>query len=178
VVEGIWRLQKHFPKAFPRKPEPKLPLKLGIHTDAMQQADKLGLTEAQIKDAIAAWCQGSRYWSCLVEHAVRVGLQGNPNGEVSAPQAARARWLASRRTRLHGGGKREREDTVADTTADAKTDAKADAKADPAVDAKADSTVDAKADAGHALGDAAVASVPALAPEESVQPSASPSSTA
>ncbi|WP_338927064.1 ProQ/FinO family protein (plasmid) [Mycetohabitans endofungorum] len=115
VVEAIWRLQKHFPKSFPKKPEPKLPLKLGIHIDAMQHAKKLGLTEAQIKDAIATWCQGNRYWSCLVEHAARVDLQGNPVGEVSAPQAARARWLASRRSHPHGGAKRQR--------AKAKTDA-------------------------------------------------------
>ncbi|WP_338861668.1 ProQ/FinO family protein (plasmid) [Mycetohabitans rhizoxinica] len=108
VVEAIWRLQKHFPKSFPKKPEPKLPLKLGIHIDAMQHAKKLGLTEAQIKDAIATWCQGSRYWNCLVEHAARVDLQGNPVGEVSAPQAARARWLASRRSHPHGGVKRQR----------------------------------------------------------------------
>ncbi|KAG0162280.1 hypothetical protein DFQ28_003985 [Apophysomyces sp. BC1034] len=114
VVETIRRLQKHFPQAFPRKPQPKRPLKLGIHTDAMQHADKLGLTEAQIKDAIATWCQGSRYWGCLVEHAARVDLQGNPVGEVSAPQVARARWLASRRTRPRGGAKRERVDAKTD----------------------------------------------------------------
>ncbi|MEJ2769253.1 ProQ/FinO family protein [Mycetohabitans sp. B46] len=122
VVEAIWRLQKHFPKAFPKKPEPKLPLKLGIHIDAMQHAKKFGLTEAQIKDAIATWCQGNRYWDCLVEHAARVDLQGNPVGEVSAPQAARARWLASRRSHSHGGAKRQRADAKRQR-AEAKTDA-------------------------------------------------------
>ena len=36
AVEAIWRLQKHFPLAFPVNPAPKVPLKEGILKDAEQ----------------------------------------------------------------------------------------------------------------------------------------------
>ncbi|WP_454720823.1 MULTISPECIES: ProQ/FinO family protein [Cupriavidus] len=107
MVESIWRLQRHFPRAFPKNPAPKLPLKQGILDDAAQQLDTLGLTREQLQQAIAAWCQGSRYWACLVEGAARVDLQGNPVGSVSGDQAARARRQGARRApgRARGGRK-------------------------------------------------------------------------
>ncbi|WP_454731355.1 MULTISPECIES: ProQ/FinO family protein [Cupriavidus] len=105
VVESIWRLQRHFPRAFPKNPAPKLPLKQGILDDAALQLDTLGLTREQLQQAIAAWCQGSRYWACLVEGAARVDLQGNPVGSVSADQAARARRQGARRAPGRGGRK-------------------------------------------------------------------------
>jgi len=108
VIESIRRLQKQFPRAFPKKPEPKLPLKLGIMHDLVAQQEKLGLDEAQLKEALATWCKGSRYWSCMVTGAPRVDLQGNPDGEVTAAQAERAKWLASRGPRRQGADKGER----------------------------------------------------------------------
>ncbi|HEY9274975.1 ProQ/FinO family protein, partial [Achromobacter sp.] len=97
VVEAIWRLQKHFPQAFPKNPAPKLPLKQGILADAAQHLEKLGMTDEQLKQAIATWCKGSRYWSSMVADATRVDLQGEPAGTVTAEQAAYARRQASRR---------------------------------------------------------------------------------
>lgn len=97
AVEAIWRLQKHFPQAFPKNPAPKLPLKQGILADAAQHLEKLGMTEEQLKQAIATWCKGSRYWSSMVADATRVDLQGQPAGTVTAEQAAYARRQASRR---------------------------------------------------------------------------------
>ena len=97
AVEAIWRLQKHFPQAFPKNPAPKLPLKQGILADAAQHLEKLGMTEEQLKQAIATWCKGSRYWSSMVADATRVDLQGEPAGTVTAEQAAYARRQASRR---------------------------------------------------------------------------------
>ncbi|MFC5699345.1 ProQ/FinO family protein [Pseudomonas sp. GCM10022186] len=98
-VEIIWRLQKHFPLAFPRNPAPKVPLKQGILEDAQQHLETLGVTAEQLKQAIGAWCQGGRYWACLVENAERVDLQGQAAGQVTAAQALYARKLASRRSR-------------------------------------------------------------------------------
>jgi ProP effector len=46
---------------------------------------------------MSTWCRGNRYWSCLVEDAVRVDLQGNEAGRVTHDDAARARRLKSRR---------------------------------------------------------------------------------
>ena len=51
------------------------------------------------KQAIATWCQGSRYWSCMVEDAPRLDLQGQVAGKVTAEQAVYARRQASRRQR-------------------------------------------------------------------------------
>ena len=98
-VEIIWRLQKHFPLAFPRNPAPKVPLKQGILEDAQQHLETLGVTAEQLKQAIGAWCQGGRYWACLVENAERVDLQGQASGQVTAAQAMYAKKLASRRSR-------------------------------------------------------------------------------
>ncbi|MCW0209911.1 MAG: ProQ/FINO family protein [Achromobacter sp.] len=97
TVEAIWRLQKQFPLAFPKNPAPKVPLKEGILADAAQHLEALSMTEEQLKQAIAAWCKGSRYWACLTEDAPRVDLQGQPVGKVTAQQAAYARRQASRR---------------------------------------------------------------------------------
>lgn len=105
-VEIIWRLQKHFPLAFPRNPAPKVPLKQGIFDDAQQHLDALGVTAEQLKQAIGAWCQGGRYWACLVENAERVDLQGQPAGQVTAAQALYARKLAARRARERGQERR------------------------------------------------------------------------
>jgi ProP effector len=55
------------------------------------------MTEEQLKQAIATWCKGSRYWSSMVADATRVDLQGQPAGTVTAEQAAYARRQASRR---------------------------------------------------------------------------------
>src|SRR5690606_3236185 len=38
VVLNISRLQRQYPKAFPKRPEPKVPLKLGIHNDLYAQS--------------------------------------------------------------------------------------------------------------------------------------------
>lgn len=96
VVLAIARLQRHFPAAFPKKPAPKLPLKLGIHADLLQEQKKLQLEESEITQAIATWCQGARYWACMTENAARVDLTGAPSGVVTAPEANRARHQARR----------------------------------------------------------------------------------
>ncbi|WP_419342429.1 ProQ/FinO family protein [Achromobacter sp. PD1] len=141
VVEAIWRLQKHFPQAFPKNPAPKLPLKQGILADAAQHLEKLGMTEEQLKQAIATWCKGSRYWSSMVADATRVDLQGQPAGTVTAEQAAYARRQASRRP----AGK-ARPAKKADAPAAASADAPADAPAPEAAPEAAAVTTPASSD--------------------------------
>ncbi|RQS65670.1 ProQ activator of osmoprotectant transporter prop [Burkholderia sp. Bp8963] len=97
VVVAIGKLQRRFPLAFPKNPAPKVPLKVGIWADLANEAQAAGLSEAELRDAMATWCRGNRYWSCLVEDAVRVDLQGNEAGRVSKDDAARARRLKARR---------------------------------------------------------------------------------
>ncbi|MCB5185842.1 ProQ/FinO family protein [Methylobacillus gramineus] len=97
VVLTIGRLQKHFPKSFPKNPAPKLPLKIGIHQELLAKAKDLGLEEVAITEAVKTWCRGTRYWASIVEDAPRVDLEGNPAGQVTSRDAAQARSLEARR---------------------------------------------------------------------------------
>lgn len=97
VVLVIGKLQKRFPKAFPRNPAPKLPLKIGIFEDLKAHAQELALSEPELRDAIKTWCRGSRYWACLVEGSARVDLDGAPSGAVSAADGVRAKSLEAHR---------------------------------------------------------------------------------
>ncbi|MDH4569042.1 ProQ activator of osmoprotectant transporter prop [Pseudomonas sp. BN414] len=96
AVEAIWRLQKHFPLAFPVNPAPKVPLKEGIFKDAEQHLELLGITSEQLKLGIATWCRGTRYWASMVENAERLDLNGQAAGTVTASQALHAKQQASR----------------------------------------------------------------------------------
>lgn len=97
VVLSIGKLQKRFPKAFPKNPAPKVPLKVGIFKDLLVHAEELGLSEAALRDAIKVWCWGSRYWACVVDNAMRIDLNGEDAGQVLPAEAARARGLQAKR---------------------------------------------------------------------------------
>lgn len=105
VLIAISRLQRQFPKAFPKKPAPKVPLKLGVLEDLVQHAKTLQLSADEIKQAVKTWCDGRRYWDCMVEGAARVDLNGEPNGAVTANEAQHAKRMASRRHAKAGGGR-------------------------------------------------------------------------
>ena len=96
AVEVIWLLQKHFPLAFPVSPAPKVPLKEGILKDAEQHLELLGVTSEQLKQGIATWCRGSRYWACMTENAPRLDLSGQAVGIVTVAQALHAKHQATR----------------------------------------------------------------------------------
>jgi ProP effector len=96
AVEAIWRLQKHFPLAFPVNPAPKVPLKEGILKDAEQHLELLGISSEQLKQGIATWCRGSRYWASMTENAPRLDLSGQAVGMVTAAQALHAKQQAKR----------------------------------------------------------------------------------
>ena len=87
VVLIIGRLQKHFPIAFPTNPAPKVPLKLGIHKDLLEMSESLGISKIEFREAIKAWCAGTRYWTCIVEGAIRFDLEGNAAGFVTKIEA-------------------------------------------------------------------------------------------
>jgi ProP effector len=95
-VEAIWQLQKHFPLAFPVNPAPKVPLKEGILKDAEQHLELLGISSEQLKQGIATWCRGSRYWASMTENAPRLDLSGQAAGLVTAAQALHAKHQAKR----------------------------------------------------------------------------------
>lgn len=96
AVEAIWRLQKHFPLAFPVNPAPKVPLKEGILKDAEQHLELLGISSEQLKQALATWCRGGRYWASMTENAPRLDLNGQAVGTVTAAQALHAKQQVKR----------------------------------------------------------------------------------
>ncbi|QPK62556.1 ProQ/FinO family protein [Methylomonas sp. LL1] len=87
VLRTIGLLQKHFPLAFPKKPLPKVPLKIGIHKDLLEHAKALGLTPNDIRAAMKKWVKGKRYSECMIEGAARIDLQGKEAGFVSKDEA-------------------------------------------------------------------------------------------
>lgn len=135
VVEGIRRLQKHFPLAFPVNPAPKVPLKEGILKDAEQHLERLGITGDQLKQSIATWCRGTRYWAAMTENAPRLDLDGQPAGTVTASQAVYAKQQA-RRQRAQARREQAKAKAKAETAAPAEGEAAA-AVAAPVDDASA-----------------------------------------
>lgn len=121
AVEVIWRLQKHFPLAFPVSPAPKVPLKEGILKDAERHLELLGVSGEQLKQGIASWCRGSRYWACMTENAPRVDLSGQAVGSVTASQALHAKQQAKRQSgrarRIQSKPKEQIQTHAADTAA-------------------------------------------------------------
>lgn len=90
LVHIIGQLQKQFPLAFPKKPLPKVPLKIGIHKDLLEQAETLGVSKNDLRAAVKKWCRGKRYSECLIAGAARIDLNGNEVGQVSKEEAAQA----------------------------------------------------------------------------------------
>lgn len=126
AVEAIWRLQKHFPLAFPVNPAPKVPLKEGILKDAEQHLELLGISSEQLKLGIATWCRGSRYWVSMTENAPRLDLSGQAVGTVTAAQALHAKQQAKRQRgqarRIQSKPKERMQGPVADTAAEQSVD--------------------------------------------------------
>ncbi|UVE16163.1 ProQ/FinO family protein [Pseudomonas sp. LS44] len=122
AVEAIWRLQKHFPLAFPVNPAPKVPLKEGIFKDAEQHLELLGISSEQLKLGIATWCRGSRYWASMTENAPRLDLSGQAVGAVTAAQVLHAKQQAKRQRgqarRIQSKPKERVQDPAADTAAE------------------------------------------------------------
>ncbi|WP_175720929.1 ProQ/FinO family protein [Burkholderia anthina] len=146
VIVAIGKLQRRFPRAFPKNPAPKVPLKVGIWDDLAREAQAVGLSEAELRDAMSTWCRGNRYWSCLVEDAVRVDLQGAEAGRVTRDDAARARRLKSRRPgkgagqAAKGAPQQPQAEVQADAAAAALQPANTEAPADAAPQAEQQTT--------------------------------------
>ncbi|PMS38155.1 ProP effector [Trinickia symbiotica] len=137
VLRTIGKLQKRFPAAFPKKPAPKVPLKIGILADLLAHAEELKLKEDEIRLAVSTWCRGSRYWACLVDGAARVDLTGAAAGSVTARDAAFARRQAhgahaSRRQAKEGAA--EPANAAAEQPSAEQPSAEQPSAADPSID--------------------------------------------
>ncbi len=98
----------------------KVPLKEGILKDAEQHLERLGITGDQLKQAIATWCRGTRYWAAMTEDAPRLDLNGQPAGSVTASQAVYAKQQARRQ---RAQARREQAKAKAETASPAEPEA-------------------------------------------------------
>lgn len=67
-------LQESYPKVFPKSPEPKIALKIGIHEDLKEWAAEHKVTELEILSVIHHWVRGHRY-----EEALKTGKRYDLN---------------------------------------------------------------------------------------------------
>lgn len=100
VVLIIGKLQKLYPKAFPKNPAPKVPLKIGILEDLQLRSDEIGISKEDLQLAIKTWCKSSRYWQACKEGADRLDLDGNTAGVVEATGAAHAKGMIRKKIKV------------------------------------------------------------------------------
>lgn len=91
IVHIIARLQKHFPKAFPKNPLPKVPLKIGILDDLISKSKEIGISEADMREALKTWCETRRYKESMKLGAKRIDLEGAEAGEVKPHEVTYAK---------------------------------------------------------------------------------------
>lgn len=84
---NILALAETYPACFDG--ENPRPLKLGIHRDLMAA----GFEKAAVKRTLARYCNRPRYRKALCAGAIRIDLQGQPAGVVTAAEAETA-WTA------------------------------------------------------------------------------------
>jgi ProP effector len=113
AARAVATLQKHFPRAFPRSPIPKVPLKVGILKDVLAQAASIGLSARDVRNGIKLWCRGHHYWTRLTEGSARIDLHGEVVGTVSVEEAEygasqESMRLMRRREQIAKGDRRRR----------------------------------------------------------------------
>lgn len=97
LLEGFWPTVFSF-----RKPQP---LKVGITVDLMADVETRGLpfTLDMVKSSLALYTNRIDYVRALADGCLRIGLDGNPAGEPTEEQRARARkqlrqlWVRQRK---------------------------------------------------------------------------------
>jgi len=90
-ISFINQLQRMYPITFPEKPEPKVPLAIGIFQALCERKEAFGVDLPTIKEALNLWCMGTRYLLALsTPGSSRYTLDGIPFGEVSNKDASRA----------------------------------------------------------------------------------------
>jgi len=99
IAAAIALLAETFPKAFFIYERRRRPLKLGIHLDILAVMDGV-ITAEELSDALRFYVSNDSYLRTCREGAVRIDLNGEPVGKVSAEDAANSTAvLASRRLR-------------------------------------------------------------------------------
>ena len=82
-------LCERFPGTFARDPAARPPLKRGIDRDLVARLDRLSSRTA-LKRVLGGYTACSEYRAKLIEGTMRIDLDGNPAGVVTAREAAYA----------------------------------------------------------------------------------------
>jgi ProP effector len=91
-------LAKRFPNCFKKFNEPKQPLMINVHLAVFAAAPNL--SRRYIRAAIRGYVGYTNYLSAMVEGAVRIDLDGNAAGVVTAADAQSAQERLAKRARL------------------------------------------------------------------------------
>ena len=84
-------LQQRFPKAFPQKPNPKVPLAIGTLNELFTLKEELGIGIKITHAALQLWCTNESYWRVVSEvGAPRYDIYGNVCGHVTDIEAENA----------------------------------------------------------------------------------------
>lgn len=86
VIDALASFWPHAFSVFERR---RQPLKLGIHDDILS-ASKGAITVAELKLALRFYCANPHYLRACSEGALRVDLDGEPAGRVTADEAKHA----------------------------------------------------------------------------------------
>jgi len=91
VLNVRWRLHRDFPKAFAGFGESKQPLKIGINNDIdAHYRQTLGHSVFAMSRALADYTSGKHYLKNVRAGAIRIDLNGEPAGVVTARDSAAA----------------------------------------------------------------------------------------
>jgi ProP effector len=90
LIEKLAKLAALYPKTFFVREQDRRPLKLQIHRD-LNSDTAHGLSSNDVRQVIGWYCSSPAYRAAVVEGAIRVGLDGEAAGEVSAAAAAVAK---------------------------------------------------------------------------------------
>lgn len=93
VLIDYW--QEQFPIAFPKKPAPKVPLRIGIGREGgtlYYASVAVGATLNDINNALYLWCRGKRYWQSFKTNKFRFGATGYAVQEITREEAAFAKF--------------------------------------------------------------------------------------
>jgi Activator of osmoprotectant transporter ProP len=108
IHDIIQELQEDFPALFPEKPQPKLPLAIGIHKELATWAQVLGVSKRNLGIALGSWTKGKRYQAALKvgkELNIRFGVGYRKNVVSVHPYNKRDKRL--RKTQRATEGKQE-----------------------------------------------------------------------
>src|ERR1700750_2797100 len=88
VLATVTLLAERFPAAFSTFEGQRRPLKIGIASDICEAVPEIN--KEHLQWALARYCMSPGYLRSLTSGAVRVGLSGDGDGEVTAEAATKA----------------------------------------------------------------------------------------